>query len=225
MKGFTLIELIIVIAIIAILAAILIPTMIGWISKSKLSNANANAKNTANAAGVVMSAAIEAGVAGVPGATAATADKYYYWIKTNTSSIDSPTKEYSDLARAASGFVGVAPSAGTADSFISYMKDEFGGLDQGCFAFSVNNRNKVTAAAFAKAATDEFVGTFPNATAAKIKSASIDTVYASDTAAAEAPTSTFKTDGSGVQDILKFAGAKGTTLEDGNKTTTPTTGG
>lgn len=47
-KGFTLVELVVVISIIAVLASILVPSMMGYVKKSKYAKANSNAKSIYN---------------------------------------------------------------------------------------------------------------------------------------------------------------------------------
>jgi len=66
-KGFTLIELIVVIAIIGVLAAILIPAMMGWVKKSRITTYNNNASEICTQLQIVMTDLDRSGIGFISG--------------------------------------------------------------------------------------------------------------------------------------------------------------
>ena len=143
-KGFTLIEMVVVIVIIGALSAILVPSIIGHIGDSKLSTANANAKLGYETAAAYC---IKSRTNGTPVLGSA-----FTAIDLKWSSNDRPTYGYN----------------GDAD-FNTAMKAEMGSTSSsaGILTVTMDYNSYPKEAFWAKTLNDEYVGHYPDSATSK----------------------------------------------------------
>ena len=158
-KGFTLVELIVVIAIIGVLAAILVPSLMGYVSDSKVSSANANAKQVYTAAATL---ATKAETAGYPiSDTNGRTDTVAFY-----SGDTSDFKDYGNYTKANGGY----------DSVQEGVKDKLGSGDDIAWVVQFEKGAPLAAAA-SKTDADKYVGTYPKESQAKLDSGDIKSEF------------------------------------------------
>lgn len=152
-KGFTLVELIVVIAIIGVLAAILVPAMIGYIKDSKFTSAQTNAKTIYNAA---VAFAQRCETQGKPLTSAATSTGVYV-----IDADDTVQPQVSPVVTIAGGAV-ISAANPTGEQIQHAINNSFNDDADGTYYKIQFGTNGFPVATFwAKSETDEIVGIYP----------------------------------------------------------------
>ena len=151
-KGFTLIELIVVIAIIGVLAAILVPTMLGYVRKSKISSANSTASSVYKAINSALTELDEEGI-DIGGSY------QIYWNTTKWSSSNTSTTTPGSTTTGSDKLMGAADNSTAMESLNKKTKNFFADITKVKSAGAqITDGNCV---AVATATDSSYTGTYP----------------------------------------------------------------